>query len=320
MTFTNQKILVTGATGLVGSNLLSRLLAEGASVRATLHRRLAVIADSRIEYVEADLTRGDDCRRAVEGQRYVCMCAGSTFGAGQMQSHPLLLVTPNAMMNSQMLQAAYDAGVEKFLWLSSTVVYPPSGDRPVSEDDPLAGEPFEKYYIGGWMKRFGEVLCRIYGEKLDRRMTTLVLRPSNLYGPHDKFDPASSHVTAALIRRVVARENPLAIWGTGDDVRDLVYVDDMVEAIVRALERLDSFTVLNVGLGRGHSVKQILQMVLELDGYTGARVTFDPSKPTTIPMRLVDVSKTERLLGFRPAIDLREGLRRTIAWYRETHR
>jgi GDP-L-fucose synthase len=170
------------------------------------------------------------------------------------------------------------------------------------------------------MKRFGEVLCRIYGEKLSRTMTTLVLRPSNIYGPHDKFDPATSHVTAALVRRVVERENPLRVWGTGDDVRDLVYVDDMVEAIVRALEKLDSFTVLNVGLGRGHSVKEILQTILELDGYADARVEFDPTKPTTIPMRLVDVSKTERLLGFRPGIDLREGLRRTIQWYRETHR
>src|SRR5262249_54017716 len=161
------------------------------------------------------------------------------------------------------------------LWLSSTTGYPAS-DRPMKEAEMFLDEPFEKYYCAGWMKRFTEVLCQMYGEKLNPRMTTIVLRPTNVYGPHDKFDPRRSHVTAALIRKVVERQDPIEVWGTGDDVRDLIYIDDMVEAMVWAMEQLTSYTVLNIGLGKGYSVKQILQLVLQQDGYSEARVVFNP--------------------------------------------
>jgi GDP-L-fucose synthase len=222
-------------------------------------------------------------------------------------------------MNARLLQAAYEAGVEKFVWPSSTTGYPAS-PQPMREEDMFEGEPFEKYYFSGWMKRFTEVLCRMYGEKLRQRMPTLVLRPTNVYGPHDKFDPARSHVTAALIRKVVERRRPLEVWGTGDDVRDLIYVDDMVDATLLAAQNLDEYTVLNIGFGESYSVKQVLQTILELEGWEDAEVVFDPSKPTMIPVRRVDVSAAQKLLGFRARVDLREGLRRTLAWYRSTAR
>jgi GDP-L-fucose synthase len=311
-------VLVTGASGLVGTHLVRRLLAEGARVRATVHHRPPAVADPRIKYVRADLTLVDDCRRVVEGRQAVFMCAASTAGAAVMTATPMVHVTPNVVMNAQMLEAAYQAGVQKFLWLSSTTGYPPSGSRPVTEDDMFDGEPFEKYFFVGWMKRFTEVLCRMYGEKLPRPMTTIVLRPTNIYGPHDKFDPALSHVTPALIRKVVERQDPIEVWGTGDDVRDLIYVEDMIDAMILAIEKIESFAALNIGSGEGVSVKDILKTLLELDGYQGARVVFDPSKPTMIPMRLIDMSRARAMLGFVPRTDLREGLRRTLRWYRES--
>jgi GDP-L-fucose synthase len=318
MSLSGTPVLVTGAAGLVGTHLVRRLLAEGARVRATLHRRAPAAADSRVEYVTADLTLADDCRRVVEGRQAVFMCAASTAGAAVMAATPMVHVTPNVVMNAQMLEAAYQAGVRKFLWLSSTTGYPPSGSRPITEDEMFEGDPFDKYFFVGWMKRFTEVLCRMYGEKLPRPMTTIVLRPTNIYGPHDKFDPAVSHVTPALIRKVAERQDPIEVWGTGDDVRDLIYVDDMIDAMIAAIEKIDAFTALNIGSGRGVSVKEILNTLLELDGYAGARVVFDPSKPTMIPVRLVDLSRARAVLGFTPRIDLREGLRRTLEWYRES--
>ena len=118
------------------------------------------------------------------------------------------------------------------------------------------------------------------------------------------------------LRKVVERWDPLEVWGDGSEVRDAIYVDDMVEAMVLAAQKLDKYETVNIGLGRGHNVNEILKMLLELDGYANARITYDRSKPTMIPIRLIDTTKAESLLGFRAKVDLREGLRRTLEWYR----
>lgn len=317
MLFRDKRILVTGATGLIGSNLLDRLLKEGATLRATLHRREPVIKNPRIEYLQCDLTRAEDCRRAVEGMQHVYLCAANSSGAAMISATPMIHVTPNILINTQMLEAAYEAGVEKLIWLGSTVAYPVS-DKPMKEDQLLAGEPFHKYFFAGWAKRFTEILCQMYGEKLAKPMTTIVLRPTNVYGPHDDFELATSHVIPALIRKTVERWDPMEIWGDGSEVRDAIYVDDMVEAMVLAASRLDHYAAINIGLGRGYSVRDLLKFVLELDGYENAKIKFDASKPTMIPLRLVDTSKAERLLGFRAPTDIREGLRRTLEWYRQS--
>ncbi len=317
MLFKNTKVLVAGASGLIGSNLLLRLLNEGATVRATLHRKDPVIVDPRIEYVRCDLTNGADCHRAVEGMQHVHLCAANTSGAAMIAATPMIHVTPNILINSQMLEAAYEAGVEKFIWLGSTVAYPNS-DQPMTEDQVLTGEPFEKYYYAGWAKRFMEVLCRMYGEKLPRPMTTIVLRPTNVYGPRDDFEFATSHVIPALIRKSIERWDPIEVWGDGSEVRDALYVDDMVEAMVLAATKLDRYATINIGLGKGHSVRELLSLITDLDGYAQAKIKYDPSKPTMIPIRLIDTAKAESLLGFRARVDIREGLRRTIEWYRSS--
>jgi GDP-L-fucose synthase len=317
MLFKDKRILVAGATGLIGSHLLKRLVKEGAKVRATHWKRELRMKDSAIEPMRADLTRGEDCRRAVRDMEWVFLCAASTSGAQTIASTPMVHVTPNVLINSQMLEAAYESGVAKFLWLGSTVAYPPS-DKPMREEQMFEGEPFEKYYFAGWTKRFTEILCRMYGEKLARRMTTIVLRPTNVYGPEDDFEFATSHVIPALIRKVVERWDPIEVWGDGSEVRDAIYVDDMVDAMVLAAQKVDRYETVNVGLGRGYNVNEMLKMILELDGYRDARIQYDASKPTMIPIRLIDTSKAERVLGFRAKVDLRDGLRRTIDWYRKS--
>ncbi|HLG14359.1 MAG TPA: NAD-dependent epimerase/dehydratase family protein [Blastocatellia bacterium] len=311
------KVLIAGGTGFIGANLIRRLLPEGCSVRATLHSRRSVIRDCSAEYVQADLTLADDCRRVVEGVDYVFMCAAATSGAAVMASTPLAHVTPNVVMNAQMIEAAHQAGVKKYLFISSSAAYPATDGRPVREEEMFEGDPYETYYGVGWMKRYAEILCRLYAEKIKNRMAAVVIRPSNVYGPYDKFDFRTSHVTAALIRRVVERHNPLEVWGTGEDVRDLIYIDDFLDGLLLAFEKSDGFMAVNIASGEGHSVKQALEAMLDVDGYSGAEVRFDPSKPAMIPRRLVDITLAKERLGFTARTSLREGLRRTIGWYRE---
>jgi GDP-L-fucose synthase len=147
-------------------------------------------------------------------------------------------------------------------------------------------------------------------------MPTVVVRPSNVYGPYDKFDFAVSHVTAALIRRVVERQNPLEVWGTGEDVRDLIYVDDFIEGMLAAFATDQSHLAINICSGTGHSVREILQKILAADRYDNADIRYDPSRPSTIPVRLMDNSAARKQLGFTANTSLEEGLGRTIQWYR----
>jgi GDP-L-fucose synthase len=317
--FKNAKALVAGGAGFVGVNLIKRLLVEGAEVRATLHKKPPVIKDEKIDYVTCDLTRMEDCQKVVSGMEYVFLCAANTSGAAVIASTPLVHVTPNIVMNSQMLEAAYFAGVKKFVWLSSNAAYPPSGERPVKEDEMFDGDPYETYFGVAWMKRYTEILCRMYSEKLKKTMPTVVLRPSNIYGPHDDYDFETSHVMAALIRRVVERHDPLEVWGTGEDVRDWIYIDDFIDAMMLATDKIDSYNPLNIGLGSGYTIKQALQMMLEIDGYTDAKVVYNATKPSMIPVRLIDTSRAEQLLGFKAKTGLREGIGKTIKWYRENH-
>jgi GDP-L-fucose synthase len=308
---------VTGGAGFLGVNLVKRLVSLGATVRATIHTKGPLIHDDRVEYVKCNLLNKEDCRRIVDGIEYVFLCASNTSGAGGMESTSLSNLAPNITMGVQMLEASYAARVKKVLFVSSTTVYPPRGDEPIREEEAFDDDPFEKYFLVGWTNRFFEVLCRFYSEKLRDPMPTVVLRPSNIYGEYDNFDPSHSHVVPALIRKIVDRQSPIEVWGSGNDVRDLIYVDDFVDAAILAVEKMEEYCPINIGAGEGYSVRQILQVILDIDGYPNAEVVFSPSKPAMIPVRLVDTARAEALLGFKAKTELREGLRKTIQWYRQ---
>lgn len=315
--FQDRKVLVTGGTGFVGINLMRRLLPLGAQIRATMHRKDPVIQDPRIEYVRCDLTQNADCLAVVQDIEYVFHCAANTSGAAVMTSTPLVHVTPNIVMNAQLLEAAYHAQVRKFLWIGSSTGYPPTGNRPAKEEEMFDGNPEEKYFLVGWMKRYTEILCRCYAEKLKNPMTTVVLRPTNIYGDNDDFDFATSHVFAAQIRKVVERHDPIEIWGDGEDVRDVIYVDDFVDAMLLAIEQITSYNPLNIGYGKGFTVKELLLLMLAADGYPQANIVYNPAKPTMAPVKLVDTAKAENVLGFKAKTDLQAGIRKTLTWYRE---
>ncbi|MFO1157372.1 MAG: NAD-dependent epimerase/dehydratase family protein [Reyranellaceae bacterium] len=320
MNVAGKKVLIAGGAGFIGTNLALALAERGAQLRLTTHTKPLQVAITGAETLAVDLRQPDQCARTVEGMDYVFLCAAHTSGAAVIRTTPLVHITPNVLINTLMLEAAHRAGVAKFCFISSGAAYPPTDERPVSEGEMFDGDPHDVYFAAGWMKRYAEILCRTYAEKIARPMPTLVVRPSNIYGPYDKFDFAVSHVTAALIRRVVERHRPLEVWGTGEDIRDLIYVDDFIEGLLAAFALDRPYLAINLCAGQGHSVRQILHAILTADGFTDADVRFDPSRPSTIPVRLMDNGTARTQIGFEAKTPLAVGLRRTIEWYRRTRR
>ena len=312
--FKDKRVLVAGGAGFVGTNLIKKLLELGAQARAVDIRKLQ-IQDERIEYIQGDLTQKEDCRKAVKDIDYVFMMAANTSGAAVMEKTPLVHVTPNIIMNSLMLEAAYGAGVKKFLFHSSNTVYPVL-DRPAKEDDMKYGDVFSKYYFVAWMKQFSEVLCEMY-TKVKNPMKTIVVRPANIYGPYDDFEWKTSHVIPALIRKVVERHNPIEVWGDGSDIKDFIYIDDLIEGDLLAMEKLENFEPVNIASGRPCTVKEALQAIIAVDDYQDAKIIFDTSQPTMIHKRLIDNTKAKNILGFEVKTSLTDGIKKTVEWYKK---
>lgn len=313
-----KKILLTGAAGFLGANVMEELLKTGAVLRGTIHKKPIVITDPRIEYVTADLTKKEDCERAVAGMDYVIMCAASTAGAPFVAKNPLAIVTPSVVMNAFMLEAAYEAGVQKFVFISSNAVYPPY-EHPVKEEEMMSGPPFIKYYPISWMKRFGEILCETYSTWIKKPMKTVVIRPANMYGPLDNFDIETSHVVPALIRKVVEHRDPVEVWGDGKEIKDLIYVKDFVEGLLLALEKIETYDPINLGTGVQVTVTDVVMAAIEADGFKDAKIKYDTSALVMLQKRMLDVSKAERLLGWRAKTPLKEGIAKTVAWYKKAY-
>jgi GDP-L-fucose synthase len=312
--FKNANVLVAGGTGFVGVNLIKRLLDLGANVTATLHRKEPVLMDERIRYLRVDLRHQEECATAVNGADYVFMCAANTSGAAVMAKTPLAHLTPNILMNVSMLDAAYLAGVKKFLFISSNTVYPLT-DYPVKESD-VTNEFYEKYFIVAWMKRFTEIVCEMYANKIAKPMKVCVVRPANIYGEFDDFEWETSHVIPALVRKVVERHNPLEVWGDGNDLKEFIYVQDFIDGMLMAMEKQESFDPINIAVGKPCTVREVLASLLKIDEYENANVVYNVSKPSMIPRRLIDVSKAQTELGFQAKTSMSEGLTKTVAWYR----
>jgi GDP-L-fucose synthase len=241
-----------------------------------------------VDYVYLDLETRGGCNSATMGVDVVFHCAASTSNAVDTVVDPLAHVTPNVAMNNFLIDSAWRNEVKHYIFLSSNTVYPPKGDEPVVETDFLFDEPYPVYFPVGWMKRYAEVQCELYAKYLPRKMKCTVIRPSNLYGPHDKYDFNKCHVTPATIRKIADKMDPIPVWGDGTELRDLLYIDDFTEALQTVMEKEEEmFEVYNVGSNTTYSVIDVVRILKSLVNHD-APVEFISGKPSMIPVRKID--------------------------------
>ena len=315
MFYQGKVVLVTGGTGFVGTHLVQELLKCGAKVRVSVHRRPLIIEDERIETINADLTKQEDCLAAVKGVDYVFHAAGAVAAAAVTAGNSMAAINTNLILTAQMLQAAWSENVDRFLLFSSSTGYPAT-DYPVKEEEMWSGPTHPSYFGYGWMRRYLERLGEFVVSKSNMKIA--LVRPTAVYGRWDNFDPATSHVIPALIRRAVEKQDPYEVWGSGEEIRDFLHITDLARGCLLMLEKYATCDPVNIGCGKAVTIGEIVRIILEAAGYETATVVFNTSKPTAIPLRMVDTSKAKKILGFEPEVSLENGLKDTVEWYMQT--
>jgi len=313
---TNSKILILGATGFVGRNLAEKLYNEGYTNLRNhgFTRKLEGFGES----VQGDLRDEKFVEEIMKGVDVVYHCAASTSNAVDTIYAPLLHVTPNVIINALTMEKAYKEGVKKFIFLSSSTIYPESGERAVRETDNIYESIYKTYFPVGWMKRYAEVLCKMYSEILINPMQTVIVRPANLYGPHDKYDLDKCHVTPASIIKVATRLDPIPVWGDGTEIRDLLYVEDFCEALQLIMEKEEVHEIYNVGSNKGYSVNEVIGYLKEIEGLESP-IDYVNNKAPMIPTRLIDSYKIFYTLGWEAKTSIKEGLEKTLNWYKSVY-
>jgi GDP-L-fucose synthase len=304
------KTVVTGGAGFLGTHLVERLRAQG--------------IEPYVPHLEDwDLTRERDVERlfAETSPELLIHLAAEVGGIGANQANPGRYWYANLMMGAHILERSRLSGLHKLVLIGTICAYPKFTPVPFKEEDLWNGYPEETNAPYGIAKKTLLVGAQAYREQY--ALDAVYLLPVNLYGPRDNFDLQTSHVIPALIRKMVeagqSGERQVVLWGDGSPTREFLYVDDCAEAILLAAERYDGPEPVNIGTGSEISIRELAELIAELTGYEGELV-WDTSKPNGQPRRRLDISRAERLFGFRAKTSLREGLERTVAWYQESAR
>jgi len=304
----NNKVCVTGGAGFLGSFVTEKLRQRGATQ----------VFIPRIE--DYDLVQQSEIQRMLADAKpdVIIHLAALAGGIGANRARPADFFYINLMMGVQLMHEAWKSGVKKFVAIGTICAYPKFTPLPFREDNLWDGYPEETNAPYGLAKKMLLVQAQAYREQ--HGFNAVYLLPVNLYGPRDNFDLQTSHVIPALIRKCLEakqrNDSQVVLWGDGSPTREFLYVEDAAEGILRAAERYNGGEPVNLGSGMEISIKELAMLIARLTGYTGEFV-WDTSKPNGQPRRALDVSRAEKLFGFRARVPFEEGLRRTIEWYRQ---
>jgi len=302
------RVVVTGGAGFLGRAVVERLRARGVA---------DVIVPRRRDY---DLTHEADAARLYHATRpdVVLHLAAEVGGIGANQANPGRYFYANMAMALHLIEEARRVGLRKFVQVGTICAYPKHTPVPFREDDLWIGYPEETNAPYGIAKKAAMVM--LDGYRRQYGLASSYLLPVNLFGPWDNFDPSTSHVIPALIRKCLEASErgdaAIECWGTGAASREFLFVDDAAEGIVRAAERLDDPVPVNLGTGREITIRELVHLVARTCGF-GGEIRWDASKPDGQPRRCVDATRARELLGWRAETELADGLRRTVAWYRD---
>lgn len=304
----NQRILVTGGAGFLGKQVVDQLIAAGGD------RPKITIPRSK----DCDLRQASACERAVENQDIVIHLAAHVGGIGLNREKPAELFYDNLMMGVQLIHAAHQAGVKKFVCVGTICAYPKFTPVPFKEEDLWNGYPEETNAPYGVAKK--ALLVQLESYRLQYGFNGIYLLPVNLYGPEDNFDPRSSHVIPALIHKVYeaqkAGQRQLPVWGDGSPTREFLYSTDAARGIILGTQAYDKADPVNLGTNFEISIKDLTELICELMEFDG-EIIWETDQPNGQPRRCLDTTKARAEFGFEAQVSLRGGLKNTIDWYRQ---
>ncbi len=306
--YKNKKVLVTGGTGLIGRPLLDMLVTEEAKVTCVSLDKPSDLNKS-INFVEADLRIFDNCLKICKGQDLVFNLVGVKGSPKMCKEKPASFYVPTIMFSINMMEAARQANVERYLFTSSIGVYHPADI--FNEDDVWSTFPSENDRIPGWAKRVGELQAEAYEIQYKWDKISIV-RPANVYGPYDNFNPDNAMVIPSLINRAISGERPLTVWGDGSPIRDFIYSSDVASGMIKVMETGYNKPI-NLGSGDGVTIKEIAETIADLMP-DQCEIIWDTSKPAGDKKRIMNTSRAESI-GIKPKISLHEGIKKTIDWY-----
>lgn len=299
-------VVVTGGTGMIGREVVRLLVEAGSRVISVSLDRIDL--DDGAEHVQGDLTDFKLCQDLCRGADYVCHVAGIKGSVEVTKSKPASFFVPLLMMNTNLLEAARRAGVKGCVYTSSIGAYSSAEVfRELDHDE--AQPPMDMF--PGWAKRMAEMQISAYAQQY-KQDNFAIVRPCNVYGPGDNFDPNNAMVVPSLMYRIASGENPVRIWGDGSAVRDFAFSTDCAEGVILALLRGTRGSFVNLGSGVGVTVRELVETLHDVVGFN---YEFDTTKPSGFPRRVMDITRAREWIGYNPTTSLRQGLEITWNWF-----
>jgi GDP-L-fucose synthase len=305
--FKNKNILITGGTGLIGNFVVTKLCDFNANVLVVSLDDL--LADKRAKYIKGDLTNFEFCKKITQNIDYAFHLSGIKGSVKVTIEKPASFFVPLIMMNTNFLEACRLNNINRLVYTSSIGAYS-SREVFIENEEDINKPPMDMF--PGWAKRMAEMQIKAYKKQYNLN-NFFVVRPCNVYGPGDNFDPENAMVIPTLMNRIFNKEDPVIIWGDGSAVRDFAYAGDIADGIILTIANgTGNFDFLNLGSGNGYTIKELVETLSEVVNFN---YIFDKTKDSGFPKRVMDINNAKKILGYSPKISLKEGLKETWSWY-----